>query len=190
MKSAIIRERHAHPFFKDRGPLFVVRLTAMESNNDRSRTATAAPEMGDIFVSNALHNAPGKGSADASAFEVDNKMASTRWSSELRRKNEEKLAAWWDVRSWSSTSQMFLAVCVGAGLGAIINATVEQRTNLAFWIGFPGKLFLRALKCLVIPLVFCSMVCGVVELSTLGQAGAVGTYDSTSSSHDSSIIIS
>jgi len=112
-----------------------------------------------------------------SHFEMENRMARpSSWASELRRKKDAKPPEWWDVRSWSSTSQMFLAVCIGAGLGAMISATVEQRTNLAFWIGFPGKLFLRALKCLVIPLVFCSMVCGVVELSTHGQTGAVGKH--------------
>ena len=161
-----------------------------EPNNERSRTTrtkSAAPEMGDVFTENALHNAPENEIREASRFEIENTMGRTsRWASELRRKKEAKPPEWWDVRSWSSTSQMFLAVCVGAGLGAIINATVEQRTNLAFWIGFPGRLFLRALKCLVIPLVFCSMVCGVVELSTLGQAGAVGKHQFIiSSSSDS-----
>ena len=80
----------------------------------------------------------------------------------------------WDPRGWNPAGQMMLAVAIGAGLGAIVNATVEKRTNLAYWLGFPGTLFLRALKCLVIPLVFCSMVCSTVELSTLGLAGAVG----------------
>ena len=80
----------------------------------------------------------------------------------------------WDPRGWNPAGQMMLAVAIGAGLGAIVNATVEKRTNLAYWLGFPGTLFLRALKCLVIPLVFCSMVCSTVELSTLGLAGTVG----------------
>ena len=90
-------------------------------------------------------------------------------------KNEKKAQrSIWDPRGWNPAGQMMLSVAIGAGLGAIVNATVRKRNNLAYWLGFPGTLFLRALKCLVIPLVFCSMVCSTVELSTLGLAGTVG----------------
>ena len=70
---------------------------------------------------------------------------------------------------------MFLSVIIGAGVGTVVSTNAANgRANLAFWLGFPGGLFLRALKALVIPLIFCSIVCSTVEMSTLGLAGTVG----------------
>ena len=70
---------------------------------------------------------------------------------------------------------MFLSVIIGAGVGTVVSTSAANgRANLAFWLGFPGDLFLRALKALVIPLIFCSIVCSTVEMSTLGLAGTVG----------------
>ena len=43
------------------------------------------------------------------------------------------------------------------------------------WVGFPGELYLRALKCLVIPMIFLNMISGVAEISKAGgNVGKVG----------------
>jgi Na+/H+-dicarboxylate symporter len=85
--------------------------------------------------------------------------------------------SFWDPRGWSATGQMWLSVIIGAGVGVLVSTTAadNDRADLAFWLGFPGGLFLRALKALVIPLIFCSIVCSTVEMSTLGLAGTVGS---------------
>lgn len=76
----------------------------------------------------------------------------------------------------SYSQLMIIAIVVGAILGIILNLTVDDthRGEVTKWISFPGALFIRALKCLVIPMVFCNMVVGVAELSGLGQTGAIG----------------
>jgi Na+/H+-dicarboxylate symporter len=82
----------------------------------------------------------------------------------------------WDLRGWSASGQMVVSVIIGAGVGTLVSTNAANgRADLAFWLGFPGGLFLRALKALVIPLIFCSIVCSTVEMSTLGLAGTVGS---------------
>lgn len=54
------------------------------------------------------------------------------------------------------TGVMVACVFVGAIVGLIVNVSVTDREVLAFWLGFPGTLFLRALKCLVTPMIFCA----------------------------------
>ena len=51
---------------------------------------------------------------------------------------------------------------------------LEHIIPLSTWISLPGGLFLRVLKCLVIPMIFCNMVMGVADLSKLGQQGTIG----------------
>lgn len=53
------------------------------------------------------------------------------------------------------TGAMVACVVLGAAVGLIVNVSVSDREVLAFWLGFPGTLFLRALKCLVTPMIFC-----------------------------------
>ena len=69
------------------------------------------------------------------------------------------------------TCVMLACVFFGAIVGLIVNVSVTDREVLAFWLGFPGSLFLRALKCLVTPMIFCNMVVGVAELAGLGKTG-------------------
>lgn len=42
------------------------------------------------------------------------------------------------------------------------------------WLGLVGDLFIRALKCVVLPLVFVNVIIAVVEMAELGKAGAIG----------------
>jgi Na+/H+-dicarboxylate symporter len=42
------------------------------------------------------------------------------------------------------------------------------------WIGTPGNLFIRAIKCLVTPLVFCSLIVGMADMLAVGKAGSIG----------------
>lgn len=42
------------------------------------------------------------------------------------------------------------------------------------WIGLLGDLFIRALKCLVLPLIFVSVTLAVLEMMAIGRAGSVG----------------
>lgn len=42
------------------------------------------------------------------------------------------------------------------------------------WLGLVGELFIRALKCVVLPLVFVNVILSVVEMCTVGRAGSIG----------------
>ena len=60
------------------------------------------------------------------------------------------------------------AIGVGIGLGLAV-AEADQEWDI--WLGMPGTLYLRALKCLVGPLVFCSVVLGFAALGNFGAGG-------------------
>jgi len=83
---------------------------------------------------------------------------------------------WKRFKAAASTTTFQLIACtilgfaVGVGIGQT-NWSAENKS----WVGFPGELFLRALKCLVIPMIFCNMVVGVAEISGLGAVGKVGS---------------
>lgn len=70
-------------------------------------------------------------------------------------------------------TKLVLGTLVGIALGVGVSFAEPDDATVA-WVAFPGKLFLRALSCLVIPLIFCNMVTGVAEVSQLGGTGKVG----------------
>lgn len=68
-------------------------------------------------------------------------------------------------------------VVVGAGVGLGIGVLLAQynvNDAAASWIALPGDLFIQALKCLVTPMVFCSVVCCMGELVEAGKAASIG----------------
>lgn len=90
-----------------------------------------------------------------------------------------KVAVWWKKNAKVENAWFAVAcVIIGICLGLIVNASVEPGSEhgkrWAFWLGFPGAMFLRAIKCLVIPLIFCSMVAGVAELVSQSKTSSVG----------------
>jgi Na+/H+-dicarboxylate symporter len=42
------------------------------------------------------------------------------------------------------------------------------------WIALPGDLFIRAIKCCVLPLIFVTITLAVLEMLEVGKASAVG----------------
>lgn len=68
-------------------------------------------------------------------------------------------------------------VIVGAVLGAGIGIALQQAgasEDVVSWMALPGDLFIRALKCLVTPLVFCSLITGMADLLNVGKASVIG----------------
>ncbi|OQR87406.1 dicarboxylate/amino acid:cation (Na or H) symporter (DAACS) family protein, partial [Achlya hypogyna] len=55
-----------------------------------------------------------------------------------------------------------LGVGLGFGLGKL-----SPSTDTLNWIALPGNLFVRALKCLIVPLVFCTMTVSIAEVIEL-----------------------
>lgn len=77
----------------------------------------------------------------------------------------------------SLLSFVILGVCIGVGLSYWRPETEEDMNSKDValqWIGLVGDLFLRMLKCIVLPLVFVNVIIAVVDMMQVGKAGGVG----------------
>jgi Na+/H+-dicarboxylate symporter len=74
-------------------------------------------------------------------------------------------------------SVLFFAIIgigVGVGLSYWEPDDMETKEKTLKWIGLIGDLFIRSLKCVVLPLVFINVVIAVVDMMDVGKAGSVG----------------
>ena len=73
---------------------------------------------------------------------------------------------------------MFAIVGIGAGIGLSYWQPDDPETKKVTiqWIGLAGDLFLRALKCFVLPLVFVNVIIAVVDMMDIGKASSIGWY--------------
>jgi len=71
---------------------------------------------------------------------------------------------------------LFASIGIAAGVGlSFWNPEDESTKDTALkWIGLIGDLFIRALKCAVLPLVFVNVIISVMEMMQVGKAGSVG----------------
>ncbi|GAB9473541.1 hypothetical protein Gpo141_00010691 [Globisporangium polare] len=68
-------------------------------------------------------------------------------------------------------------ILLGAVIGIFIGwgiQTGNPSDELVSWIGVPGSLFIRAIKCIVTPVVFCSLVVGMADMLAVGKASTIG----------------
>lgn len=79
----------------------------------------------------------------------------------------------YDQRANVSLWQICLAAAVGLGAGFLL-AKHKVSADVAEWIALPGDLFVSALKCLIVPMVFCSVVVCIGELVQAGKAAKIG----------------
>jgi Na+/H+-dicarboxylate symporter len=67
-----------------------------------------------------------------------------------------------------------LGIALGVGLGAWEPEDDETKANVLKWIGLLGDLFVRSLKAVILPLVFCNVAVSVVDMMLVGRASSVG----------------
>jgi Na+/H+-dicarboxylate symporter len=75
----------------------------------------------------------------------------------------------------SSTPIKFVLAAAGVGIGlGVLFSYLQLDGNYAEWISMPGDLFIAALKCLIGPMVFCSIVGCIGQLVEAGKAASIG----------------
>lgn len=77
-----------------------------------------------------------------------------------------------------------IGVAIGVGIYYWNPADPQTKNTVLLWIGLLGEIFLRALKCVILPLIFVSIAISVMDMLLLGQAGkmvgvTIGLYIST-----------
>ena len=68
------------------------------------------------------------------------------------------------------------AIGIGAGVGLSFWDPSDANTKAVTlqWIGLIGDMFIRALKCVVLPLVFVNVIISVVDMMSVGKASTIG----------------
>lgn len=77
----------------------------------------------------------------------------------------------------SLAAKIVFALILGILFGIVANNVFSTDTNndLSKWILSPvGDMFLRSIKMLVVPLVLCSLICGVASIGDIKKLGRVG----------------
>jgi len=73
---------------------------------------------------------------------------------------------------------IFLFVVLGLGLGVGLSywepENPDNKEVTIQWLGLVGDLFIRALKCFVLPLVFVNIIIAVVDMMSIGKASSIG----------------
>jgi Na+/H+-dicarboxylate symporter len=67
-----------------------------------------------------------------------------------------------------------VGVAVGVGLSFWEPDDMEKKDKTLKWLGLVGDLFIRALKCVVLPLVFVNVIISVMEMMDVGKASSIG----------------
>jgi Na+/H+-dicarboxylate symporter len=73
-----------------------------------------------------------------------------------------------------ATGLIIGSALTGTLLGVILSLE-NANEDLVSWIALPGDLFIRALKCIVLPLVFVNVILAVMQMAEAGKAGTVGS---------------
>lgn len=77
----------------------------------------------------------------------------------------------------NSTGKIFIAIFLGLVLGIIMSGfegTVYYDVSVLFVAEVLSTLFINALKLMIVPLVFVSLVCGISELKDVSRLGKIG----------------
>lgn len=69
--------------------------------------------------------------------------------------------------------QLWTKTCIGIALGVLAGITLQEKARIFQPI---GDIFLQLLKCLIVPLVFASIVSGITSMPSSRQLGRIGLY--------------
>ncbi|HTO04207.1 MAG TPA: dicarboxylate/amino acid:cation symporter [Opitutus sp.] len=85
------------------------------------------------------------------------------------------------IWQWPRANQILFGLVIGAGLGLVVEQTVtdpESIRTLQWWLANViqpvGRLFIRIIFMIVIPLIFSAIVLGVAEMGDVRKLGRVG----------------
>jgi len=67
-----------------------------------------------------------------------------------------------------------VGIAIGLGISDWDPEDPEDKAIAIQWIGLIGEMFIRALKAVVLPLVFVNVVLSVIDMMFVGSAGSVG----------------
>eukprot|EP00111_Clytia_hemisphaerica_P023337 TCONS_00068692-protein len=100
-------------------------------------------------------------------------LAPKTYGSYFRPENDQQAGKMTQIKSiWKKHKLLiciFLAVVIGILVGLLSNVSVQEldqpvQANVLLFVGFPGEIFTRMLKMLVLPLIITSLIIGFADL--------------------------
>ncbi|KAK0752584.1 Sodium:dicarboxylate symporter [Schizothecium vesticola] len=104
------------------------------------------------------------------------RLTSTTMSPDQQTTTEQTTKKpWWNsVRVAGSATQIVIAAALAIAIGMAVTTMVDDIPKEASTIlAIPGRLWLRALKAVVLPLIVCAMILAVQRLRTMAGSGKV-----------------
>lgn len=113
---------------------------------------------------------------NSSVAPLSSDFSSESKSSETQTKISKKKLVLNALKKQTKQNKLFLAtisaVIIGISLAFILRASVNLTKIEREYFGFPGEIFIRMLKALILPLMISSLVIGIARLDT-SRAGKI-----------------
>ena len=134
--------------------------------------------------SNTLHERKGKQSPPPHLDDLENPppptTTTTQEEEEIYEQEEKPQSIGCGIMGRHPVASVLIAAFLGLLVGLLLSEWEPQdkqvKQEVVKWAGLGGDLFLRALKCIVLPLVFLDIVQSTVEMLGMGKAQAVGGW--------------
>ncbi|EEH02747.1 glutamate transporter 2A [Histoplasma capsulatum G186AR] len=92
----------------------------------------------------------------------------------MERVEEPKKTLWEKVKTPGSVYQILISAAIAIAVGFAVNTTVDKVPVAAVDLcGIPGRIWLRALKAIVLPLIVVSLILAVQRLREMSRGGAL-----------------
>ncbi|EGC40700.1 excitatory amino acid transporter [Histoplasma capsulatum var. duboisii H88] len=92
----------------------------------------------------------------------------------MERVEEPKKTLWENVKTPGSVYQILISAAIAIAIGFAVNTTVDKVPVAAVDLcGMPGRIWLRALKAIVLPLIVVSLILAVQRLREMSRGGAL-----------------
>ena len=93
----------------------------------------------------------------------------------MRSGEKDNIMGWWfGIKLWQ---RVLAALVLGVVFGLVLSNTMGQEAATAFietWIKPVGDLFIRLIRMLIVPLIFTTLVAGIIAMGKPSKLGSLG----------------
>ena len=143
------------------------------SHHDNIHLPTGSPDSTRSSIPDTLPGTPSAHFDDELKKRRNSGYAPAQTPYRSRNRSSKMHETKWYWRYLTGTPAVILGAIIGILLGIFLPRG-DEMSVAADWISLPGELFIRALKSLVVPMVFASLSVGMADILSVGKASKIG----------------